>query len=94
MTRDLSPFTRLTLLISELRGRKLEDLTDVKKCDLAHHAAKLRDEFSGTPHQGAADEVEQQAGALLSRIRGGEASQAEEGRRALLLSCRRLKDLL
>lgn len=94
MARDLSPFTRLTLLISELRGRKLEDLTDVKKCDLAHHAAKLRGEFSGTPQQGAADEVEQLAGVLLSRIRGGEPSHAEEGRQELLSSCKRLKDLL
>ena len=94
MTRDLSPFTRLTLLVSELRGHKLEDLTDVKKCDLAHHAAKLRAELSGTPHQEAADEVEQQAVALLSRIRGGEPSGAEEGRQELISSCRRLKDLL
>lgn len=94
MARDLSPFTRLTLLISELRGRKLEDLTDVKKCDLAHHAAKLKAELSGTQHQAEADEVEQLAVALLSRIRGGAPSEAEEGRQELLLSCRRLKDLL
>ena len=93
MTRSLSPFTRLTLLISELRGHRLEDLIDVKKCDLAHHVAKLRAEFTGTPHQGAAGEVEQLAGVLLSRIRGGEPS-AEEGRQELLTSCRRLKDLL
>lgn len=94
MTRDLSPFTRLTLLISELKGRRLEELTDVKKCDLAYHAAKLRAEFTGTPHDRAADEVEQQAGALLSRIRGGEPLEAEAGRQALLSSCRNLKDLL
>jgi hypothetical protein len=94
MARDLSPFTRLTLLISELRGRKLGELTDVKKCDLAHHAAKLRAEFTGTPHQGAADEVERLAGVLLSRIRGGEPAEAEEGRQELLSSCRSLKDLL
>lgn len=93
MARDLSPFTRLTVLISELRGRKLEDLTDVKKCDLAHHAAKLSGEFSGTPQQEAADEVERRAGVLLSRIRGGE-SAAEEGRQELISSCKRLKDLL
>ena len=94
MARDLSPFTRLTLLISELRGRKLEELTDVKKCDLAHHTAKLSAELSGTPQQGAADEVERLAGALLSRIRGGEPSEAEAGRQELLTSCRGLKDLL
>jgi hypothetical protein len=94
MARDLSPFTRLTLLISELKGRRLEELTDVKKCDLAHHAAKLRAEFAGTPHQVAANEVEQLAGALLSRIRSGEPAVAEEGRQELISSCKRLKDLL
>ena len=94
MTRDLSPFTRLTLLVSELKGRKLEELTDVKKCDLAHHASKLRAELSGTAHEGAAGEVERLAGVLLSRIRGGEPSSAEEGRRELISSCRSLKDLL
>jgi len=94
MPRDLSPFTRLTVLISELKGSKLEDLTDARKCDLAHHAGKLKGEFSGTPHQGAADQVEQEAAALLSHIRGGETGRAEEGRQALLSSCKRLKDLL
>jgi hypothetical protein len=94
MARDLSPFTRLTLLISEVRGRKLEELTDVKRCDLAHHAAKLRAEFAGTPQQRAADEVERLAGVLLSRIRGGEPSEAEEGRRELLSSCKSLKDMI
>jgi hypothetical protein len=94
LPRDLSPFTRLTLLVSELRGRKLEELTDVTKCDLAHHAAKLKGEFSGTPHQGAAEQVEQEAAALLSYVRGGETARAEEGRQALISSCKRLKDLL
>lgn len=94
MARDLSPFTRLTLLISELKGSKLEELTDVKKCDLAHHAGKLKGEFSGTPHQGVAEQVEQEATALLSYVKGGETGRAEEGRQALLSSCKRLKDLL
>lgn len=94
MARDLSPFTRLTILISELKGKKLEELTDVRKCDLAHHAGKLRVELSGTPQQGAAEQVEQEATALLSHVRGGEAVRAEEGRQALISSCKRLKDLL
>jgi hypothetical protein len=94
LARDLSPFTRLTLLISELRGRKLEELLDVRKCDLAHHAGKLKGEFSGTSYQGEAEQVEGQATALLSYIRGGEMGRAEEGRQALLFSCKRLKDLL
>jgi hypothetical protein len=94
MPRDLSPFTRLTVLISELRGSKLEELTDVRKCDLAHHAGKLKGEFSGTQHQGAAEQVERQATALLTYVRGGETGRAEEGRQALIYSCKRLKDLL
>lgn len=94
MPRDLSPFTRLTVLISELKGSKLEDLTDARKCDLAHHAAKLKGEFSGTPHQEVADQVEQEAGALLSYVKGGETGRAEEGRQALIASCKRLKDVL
>lgn len=94
MPRDLSPFTRLTLLISELRGSKLEDLTDVRKCDLAHHTGKLKVEFSGTPLQGAAEQVEQQARDLLSDVKGGETGRAEAGRQELLSSCKRLKDLL
>ena len=51
MSRDLSPFTRLTLLISELKGNKLEDLADIKNCDLSHHATKLQQEFDNTPHK-------------------------------------------
>ena len=94
MPRDLSPFTRLTVLISELRGSKLEELADVRKCDLAHHASKLKGEFSGTPHQEAADQVEQESRALLTYVKGGETGRAEEGRQALLSSCKRLKDLL
>ena len=94
MPRDLSPFTRLTILIAELRGSKLEELSDVRKCDLAHHAGKLKGEFSGTPHQGAAEQVEREATALLSYVKGGEAGRAEEGRQTLLSSCKRLKDLL
>ncbi len=94
MARDLSPFTRLTLLISELRGRKLQEFTDVTKCDLAHHAGKLKGEFSGTTHQAAADRVERQARDLLFYVKGGETERAEEGRQELLSSCKRLKDLL
>ena len=94
MARDLSPFTRLTLLISDLRGSKIEELADVKKCDLAHHAGKLKVEFSGTPHQAAAEQVGQEAAALLSDIKAGETARAEAGRQALLSSCKKLKDLL
>jgi hypothetical protein len=94
MTRDLSAFTRLTLLISELKGSSLNDLSDTKKCDLAHHAAKLEAEFGGTPHGQIARQVGHQSRELLSRIRGGAPAEAEESRAELLASCKSLKDLL
>ena len=94
MARGLSPFTRLTLLISELKGNELADLTDVKRCDLAHHATQLRQEFANTPQKGIADRINEQAQALLTWIRAGESHKAEEGRQALLISCGALKDVL
>ncbi|HEX8144647.1 MAG TPA: hypothetical protein VF553_18915 [Pyrinomonadaceae bacterium] len=94
MARDLSPFTRLTLLISELKGNKVEDLADVKKCDLAHHTAKLHEEFDELKQRETAGEIEEQSRLMLSWIRAGELGKAEEGRQALISSCKRLKDLL
>ena len=94
MTRDLSPFTRLTLLINELKGNKIEDLANVQKCDLAHHTAKLHEEFDDTKQRETAGQIGEQGRLLLSWIRDGELAKAEEGRQALLSSCKRLKDLL
>lgn len=93
MTRDLSPFTRLTLLITELKGTKIEDLADVKKCDLAHHTAKLDAEFEGQ-QKDAASLIGEQGRLLLSWIQEGELVKAEAGRQALLSSCKSLKDSL
>ena len=94
MTRSLSPFTRLTLLISELKGNKIEDLADVKRCDLAHHTAKLDEEFDGIDEKETAGQIGEQARLLLSLIQAGELVKAEAGRQLLLSSCKRLKDLL
>ena len=94
MARDLSPFTRLTLLISELKGNKLEDLANVKKCDLAHHAMKLQQEFNNTPQKGLADQIEESSTSLLTFIGSGDSVKAEERRQALITSCRSLKDEL
>jgi hypothetical protein len=93
MARSLSPFTRLTLLISELKGNKIEDLADVRKCDLAHHTAKLHEEFDGVQKETAC-QIAEQSRSLLSRIQEGELVKAEEERQILLTSCKRLKDLL
>jgi hypothetical protein len=54
----------------------------------------VKAEFTDTPHEGAADEIERLAGALLSHIRGGGRAEAEEARQELISSCRRLKDEL
>ncbi|HEX8772541.1 MAG TPA: hypothetical protein VF735_02980 [Pyrinomonadaceae bacterium] len=94
MTRDLSPFTRLTLLISELKGNKVEDLANVKKCDLAHHTAKLDEEFDDAKQKEVAGQIGEQGRLLLTWIKEGEMVKAEEGRQLLLSSCKRLKDLL
>jgi hypothetical protein len=94
MARSLSPFTRLTLLISELKGNKIEDLADVKKCDLAHHTAKLHEELDEPKHKETAGRIGEQGGLLLSLIREGELVKAEEGRQVLLSTCKSLKDLL
>jgi hypothetical protein len=94
MARSLSPFTRLTLLISELKGNKIEDLADVKKCDLAHHTAKLHEELDEPAHKETAGRIGEQGGLLLSLIREGELVKAEEGRQVLLSTCKSLKDLL
>jgi hypothetical protein len=94
MARSLSPFTRLTLLISELKGNNLEDLMDAKKCDLAHHTAKLHEEIEDSKQKEAATQIGLQGKTLLSLIREGELLKAEEGRQVLLSSCKSLKDQL
>ena len=94
MARSLSPFKRLTLLISELKGNKIEDLADVKKCDLAHHTAKLHEEFDDVNQREAAGQIGEQGRLLLSWIQEGDLVKAEEGRQVLLSSCKKLKNLL
>lgn len=94
MARSLSPFTRLTLLISELKGNKIEDLADVKKCDLAHHTAKLHEEFDDLNQKETAVQIGEQGRLLLHLIQVGELVKAEEGRQVLLSSCKKLKELL
>lgn len=94
MARSLSPFTRLTLLMSELKSNSLEGLLDVTKCDLAHHTAQLRADFEDPNQKELAETIGVQGGSLLDLIRAGELPQAEDERKALLGACRKLKDLL
>lgn len=94
MARSLSPFTRITLLISELNGTKIEDLTDVKKCDLLHHTAKLHEEIEDSAQKASAVEIGEQGKSLFSSIKSGELGQAETQRETLISACKKLKALL
>jgi len=94
MARSLSPFTRLTLLMSELKSNKIEDLRDVTKCDLAHHAAQLQTDFEDPNQIELAGTIGAESDLLLSMIRAGDLAGAEEQRKTLLATCRKLKDLL
>lgn len=94
MARSLSPFTRITLLITDLNSNKIEDLADVKKCDLLHHTAKLHEEIEDPAHKESAVIIGEQGKSLLSLITEGDLNKAEDERRVLLASCKELKKLL
>lgn len=94
MARSLSAFSRLTILISELKDRRIEDLADVTKCDLAHHTASLRTEFETMEHGAVASRIDDEGRTVLLLIRLGETGKAEAARGVLLQSCRQLKDRL
>ncbi len=94
MARSLSPFTRITLLMSELKSNKIEDLADVKKCDLLHHTAKLHEEIENAAQKASAVEIGEQGKALFSSIKSGDLVKAESDRETLISSCKSLKDLL
>ena len=94
MARSLSPFTRITLLISELNSNKIEDLTDVKKCDLLHHTAKLHEEIEDSSQKASAVEIGEQGKVLFSSIKSGELGKAETQRQTLISACKDLKNLL
>jgi len=94
MARSLTPFTRLTLLIGELKNRRIEDLTDATKCDLAHHTASLRMDLEAIELGASASRIEDEGRSVLEFIRQGENGKAEAARDVLLQSCRQLKDQL
>jgi hypothetical protein len=94
MARSLSPFTRLTLLVSELNGNKLENLIDVKKCDLLHHTAKLFEEIENVEMKQSAVEIGEQGKVLFDLIQNGDLAAAGTARDTLITACKKLKDLL
>lgn len=94
MASSLSAFSRLTILIGELKDRRIEDLADVTKCDLAHHTASLRQEFEAIEHGDTASRIDDEGRSVLAFIQQGETGKAEAARDVLLQSCRQLKDQL
>lgn len=94
MARTLSPFTRLTLLVSELNNNKLENLLDKTKCDLVHHTEHLAEEIADTSQKESALQIAAQGKLLFSLIQSGDLAQAESERQTLITSCKKLKNLL
>jgi hypothetical protein len=94
MSRSFSPFTRLTLLVAELNGKKLEDLTDVTKCDLVYHTSKVHEGIEDAAQKASAMEIGEQGKILLSSIKAGEMAKAEDQRQTLIAACKKLKDLV
>ncbi|MBX7169863.1 MAG: hypothetical protein K1X72_02825 [Pyrinomonadaceae bacterium] len=94
MARSLSPFTRLTLLVSELSNNKLENLLDSTKCDLVHHTAKLSEEIEDSQQKESAVMIGIQGQLLFDLIKEGKLSEAEIERQSLISACKKFKDLL
>ena len=94
MARTLSPFTRITLLINELNGNRIEDLGDRSKCDLAHHTARLMDDIEEPGQHEQAVGIDAAGHTLLTEISAGRLNEAETRRSHLVSACKRLKDLL
>jgi hypothetical protein len=94
MARTLSPFTRLVLLIGELNSNKIEDLGDVKKCDLIYHTSKLHEEIEDNAQKESAVQIARQGESLLSEVNSGNFGKAEEERQTLIAACKKLKDLM
>lgn len=94
MGRNLTPFSRVTILLTSLRSTKLEDLLDVTKCDLLYHTSKLAEEIEDVSHKEAAHQISQQGQTLFETLTTGNLSQAKIEQEALITSCKNLKNLL
>jgi hypothetical protein len=94
MSRSLTPFTRLTLLVSELNNNKLENLLDVSKCDLLHHTSNLSTDIQDADQKESAIRIGAQGQLLFDLIKAGNLTQAETERQSLITACKKLKDLV
>jgi hypothetical protein len=94
MGRNFSPFTRLTLLVAELKGKQLTDLTDPTKCDLLYHTSKVHEGIENADHLASANEITTQGQTLFDSIKAGDMTKAEADRETLIESCKKLKMLV
>jgi hypothetical protein len=94
MGRNFSPFTRLTLLVAELKGKQLIDLTDPTKCDLLYHTSKVNEGIDDVSQLAIASEITTQGQTLFDSVKSGDMAKAETDRETLIASCKKLKDLV
>lgn len=94
MARNFSPFTRLTLLIGELKGKQLKDFSEANKKDLLYHTSKMYEGLSDASQVAAAKQITSQGQMLFDSLKAGDMTKAEGDRDALLASCKSLKDLV
>lgn len=94
MGRTLTPFTRLTLMVTEMNSNRVEDLADPARCDLVHHFAALETEFSDENHKEQARLIGEQGRLLIASIERGDFAQAEKDREKLVATCKALKDIV
>lgn len=94
MARTLSPFTRISLLITELNSNRIEDLGKTERCDLARHTARLIEDVEEPSHVEMARNIDASAAVLLAEIGHGRFEAAEAQRTNLVATCKSLKDLL
>jgi hypothetical protein len=94
MGRSFTPFTRITLLLSEIRDRKIEELSDATKCDLLYHTGKLTEELVDPEQKQLSIDMTAQSEKLLAEIDSKDLVNAELSRQTLVQTTKKLKDLL
>ena len=94
MGRSLTPFSRITILLTSLNSTKLEDLLDVTKCDLLYHTSKLPEEIEDSAHKESAMKISQQGQTLFDSLTAGNLPQAKIEHQELITAVKNLKRLL
>jgi hypothetical protein len=94
MGRSFTPFTRITLLLSEVKDRKINELADTTKCDLLYHTEKLSEEVEDSAQKELIGKISEQSKNLLAELKSNNLEKAEEVRQIIVSDCKKLKDLL